>query len=80
MQPASQVEIKIETNHEKLDLVISDNGVGFDTNKKSKGIGLRNIDNRVRFYNGITHVISQPGKGCRLEIFIPMRKIMNLLS
>jgi PAS domain S-box-containing protein len=77
---ASQVEIKIGTTQEKLDLVISDNGVGFDTNRKSKGIGLRNIDNRVRFYNGITHVISQPGKGCRLEVSIPMQKIRNPIS
>jgi two-component system sensor histidine kinase UhpB len=77
---ASQVEIKIETDEEKLDVVIVDNGVGFDTNKKSKGIGLRNIENRVRFYNGITHVISRPGKGCCLEISIPMQKIMNPVS
>lgn len=77
---AGQVEIKIGADPEKLELVITDNGVGFDTNKKSKGIGLRNIDNRVRFYNGITHVISRPGKGCRLEISIPMQKIMNPVS
>jgi PAS domain S-box-containing protein len=77
---ASQVEIKIGADPENLELVITDNGVGFDTNKKSKGIGLRNIDNRVRFYNGITHVISRPGKGCRLEISIPMQKIMNPVS
>jgi len=77
---ASRVEIKIETDLKKLDLVITDNGVGFDTNKKSKGIGLRNIENRVRFYNGITHVISHPGKGCCLEISIPMQKIMNPIS
>ena len=77
---ASRVEIKIGTDLKKLDLVITDNGVGFDTNKKSKGIGLRNIENRVRFYNGITHVISHPGKGCCLEISIPMQKIMNPIS
>jgi PAS domain S-box-containing protein len=77
---ASQVEIRIGSDKEKLDLVISDNGVGFDTNKKPKGIGLRNIDNRVKFYNGITHVTSCPGKGCSLEISIPLQKIMNPLS
>lgn len=74
---ASQVEIKIIADPGKLCLLITDNGVGFDTNNKSKGIGLRNIDNRVRFYNGVTHVISRPGKGCRLEISIPMEKIIN---
>jgi len=77
---ASQVEIKMGANQEKFDLIISDNGVGFDTNKKSKGIGLRNIDNRVKFYNGVTHVTSRPGKGCCLEISIPMQKIVNRIS
>jgi len=77
---ASQVEIKITADTEKLDVTIIDNGLGFDTNKKSKGIGLRNIDNRVKFYNGTTQVISHPGKGCSLEISIPMEKIMNPVS
>src|SRR6185295_18927541 len=35
---ASQVEIKVSADPEKLDLVITDNGVGFDAYKKSKGI------------------------------------------
>ncbi len=77
---ASHVEIKIAVDPQKLDLTIADNGVGFDRNKKSKGIGLRNIDNRVKFYNGVTHVNSCPGKGCRLEVSIPIQKIMNLVS
>ena len=77
---ASQVEIRMGANQDKFDLIISDNGVGFDTNKKSKGIGLRNIDNRVKFYNGVTHVTSRPGKGCCLEISIPMQKIVNRIS
>ena len=77
---ASQVEIRAIADAEKLDVAIIDNGVGFDTNKKSKGIGLRNIDNRVKFYNGTTQVISHPGKGCSLEISIPMEKIMNPVS
>jgi PAS domain S-box-containing protein len=77
---ANEVQIKIINDSEKLHLMISDNGVGFDTNKKSKGIGLRNIDNRVKFYNGITHLISHPGKGCCLEISIPMEKIANPVS
>jgi len=40
----------------------------FDSSKTSGGIGLRNISNRVRFYDGITKIISASGKGCTLEV------------
>ena len=55
-----------------LSLSIADNGVGFDTLKKDNGIGLRNIRSRVEFYSGNMNIISSPGKGCRLEVTIPM--------
>jgi len=53
-------------------LTIADNGVGFDTSQKSKGIGLKNIKSRVDFYSGSMNVISAPGQGCTLEVCIPL--------
>jgi signal transduction histidine kinase len=71
---ASDIMITIETEHDNAYLVITDNGVGFDTRKRSKGIGLRNIDSRIRFLDGTASVISQTGKGCRLKISVPLYK------
>jgi signal transduction histidine kinase len=48
--------------------------VGFDATKKAKGIGLKNIQSRVEFYSGTMEIITAPGKGCRLEISIPVKK------
>jgi signal transduction histidine kinase len=45
--------------------------VGFDTTQKAKGIGLKNIQSRVEFYSGKLTVISAPGKGCTLQVYIP---------
>lgn len=59
------------TDNNDLFLSITDNGVGFDVTKKNPGIGLKNIANRVDFYSGKMNIISSPGKGCALEIFIP---------
>ena len=56
----------------RFTLKIKDDGIGFDPTKKSGGIGLRNIRNRVSFYNGTVHVDSAPGKGCTLTINIPL--------
>jgi PAS domain S-box-containing protein len=77
---ATQVFITMENNKEYLSLTIEDNGVGFDTMKKSKGIGLRNIENRVRFYKGVTIINSKPGGGCTIEISVPMKRENYLVA
>jgi two-component system, NarL family, sensor histidine kinase UhpB len=69
---AKNVTIKIETKFNEVNLLIVDDGVGFDTTKKQKGIGLRNIASRVGFYNGTIGIESQPGKGCTVEVAIPL--------
>jgi signal transduction histidine kinase len=56
----------------QLSLTIRDDGVGFNPAKKTGGIGLRNIQNRVGFYNGRVQIESSPGKGCTLTIVIPL--------
>ena len=76
---ASNVTITIETSHEMVYLVINDDGVGFDPTHKPKGIGLRNIDNRVRVYNGVVDIGSEPGKGTRLQVVIPMMQKSKLV-
>ena len=68
---ARNAAITLKTENGNLFLTVADNGVGFDTTKKNKGIGLKNISNRVEFYSGNMNVISAPGKGCTLEVLIP---------
>ena len=82
----AQVQLKNIVNHARansasiflnriagqLSLTIRDDGVGFNPAKKTGGIGLRNIQNRVDFYNGKVQIESSPGKGCTLIITIPL--------
>lgn len=68
---AKEVFIRFKIVHDALLLTISDNGVGFDPVKKVKGIGLKNIESRISCYSGNVQVISSPGKGTSLEIFLP---------
>lgn len=68
---ATEVRISlVQTNH-SIVLSISDNGVGFDTCKKQKGIGIANIKSRATAYGGIADLISQPDQGCVLTITFP---------
>ncbi|MDP9042926.1 MAG: ATP-binding protein, partial [Bacteroidota bacterium] len=71
---ASEVLIQILTYPNQLAFVIRDNGVGFDTNVKTNGIGLTNVLNRAESYNGSARIISEPGKGCSLFVEIPIGK------
>ncbi|MBN8719499.1 MAG: PAS domain S-box protein [Sediminibacterium magnilacihabitans] len=52
-------------------LSITDNGKGFDTAVKRKGIGINNIFSRVELYNGSIELKSAPNKGCQLHIVFP---------
>jgi signal transduction histidine kinase len=69
---AKNAAIKLERVPDRLTLTISDDGIGFNPEKKTGGIGLRNIRNRVSFYNGTLEIDSAPGKGCTLTITIPL--------
>lgn len=71
---AKKVCLNLEQIGSHINVMLKDNGVGFNTNAKSKGIGLLNIDSRVTVLKGTMNIISAPGKGCTLEISIPFEQ------
>jgi PAS domain S-box-containing protein len=69
---ASRVQIKIFAEDKQVNLMISDNGIGFELGMKKNGVGIVNIINRVESFNGKVNFETKPGVGCKLEIRIPM--------
>lgn len=69
---ATEAEVKVSVTKNDLTVTITDNGIGFDTRKRGKGIGLMNITSRAEVHNGSVEVISAPGNGCTLRISIPL--------
>ncbi len=65
------VRIVMEADGNAINIAVTDNGKGFDTAKKRKGIGISNMINRVESFNGQVSIESSPGKGCRINISIP---------
>jgi len=52
---ADRIDLKISVVNNSLQLLFSDNGIGFDFKNilyNTKGIGLKNIKNRIDFLNG----------------------------
>ena len=72
---ARQVAIRLEHDVHEVQLHIEDDGCGFQINEPvngGKGLGLKNIAERVRILGGKLKVESQPGKGTRIEVSIPV--------
>ena len=55
-----------------MKLTIKDDGNGFDVNNVKKGLGLMNMKNRAELFGGVLTIQSAPGKGCILEVNIPL--------
>jgi PAS domain S-box-containing protein len=68
---AKNVLIQLIYNPGSVELIVQDDGVGFDPLQKTKGIGLRNIYDRTTLYNGKVELLSSPGSGCCLKVNIP---------
>jgi signal transduction histidine kinase len=68
---ARNITIDLELTSKNINLLIADDGVGFDIDEKPKGIGLRNIQSRVEFYSGNLRITSAPNQGSQLQIKIP---------
>jgi PAS domain S-box-containing protein len=69
---AKNVEIVLQSKEEDTCLIIKDNGIGFDSSQTQRGIGLSNIYERTRFYNGSVDIQTKPGEGCVLTVTIPV--------
>ena len=68
---AKNVQVSITEIDGILDVTTKDDGVGFDTSDKRRGIGISNMMHRIELYNGAMEIISSPGKGCTIDIKIP---------
>lgn len=63
----NKVTIKLDYKDNNLILIYEDKGIGMDSKKlsnyKVKGLGLNNIDNRVKTIDGSYHIITDKNKG-----------------
>jgi PAS domain S-box-containing protein len=70
---AKKVEIDIRESDEKIQLCITDDGIGFEPMKLNKSSGLINMKERAASINGHLQVESKPRNGTRICVSIPKR-------
>lgn len=78
---AKEIKVTIERKPNDVRAVIEDDGVGFDRSKvRRRGLGLLGMEERVREIGGFLDIKSQPGRGTRIYIRLPITETQNELS
>jgi signal transduction histidine kinase len=67
---ASEAFVQLIRENDRLNIVVEDNGKGFDTAlfESSKGAGWANIRSRIEYLKGQVDIHSEPGKGTLVNI------------
>jgi len=69
---ATNVYVGVIIHKEKLQMNISDNGIGFNLEGGKGGIGFANMNRRVELFSGNFTVNSSLGHGCEITIEVPL--------
>lgn len=74
---ATRALVKIEFTKNTINIIISDNGIGFSRESikksdESSGYGLMSMEERVMLINGRIEINSSPGKGTKIMVSIPI--------
>jgi ligand-binding sensor domain-containing protein/signal transduction histidine kinase len=70
---AQRVEVSLVYNPDSLQVLIMDDGCGFEINQKAKGMGFRSMQERISSTHGTIQIQSAPGQGTRVMVFIPVK-------
>jgi len=79
---AKNVSISLECNASECILNVKDDGRGFDVSKLTRvdkdgrGAGLFTMKERARLVGGACNIRSQPGKGTRIAVRVPLKGFM----
>ncbi|MBK5273028.1 MAG: hypothetical protein JJE22_18665, partial [Bacteroidia bacterium] len=69
---ADLIEVDVIIYNNRLKMRIADNGVGFKIGNVKGGIGIANMKRRTELFAGYFNIESSPGKGCEVDISLPL--------
>ena len=73
---ASEIRVSFVADSERFNLVVEDNGCGFDsTKRRESGNGLNNMRRRIGDLGGEYELVSKPGAGTRVSLTVPFSGI-----
>jgi signal transduction histidine kinase len=69
---AQSIRIRVSADVEQLSVLVADDGVGLDPNRRRTGLGLRGIEERVKELRGVMTIRGDAGRGTTIAIRLPM--------
>ncbi len=70
---AKRVDVSLVYNIDSLQVLVADDGCGFDMNQKAKGMGFRSMRERIGSIRGTIQIQSAPGQGTRMIAQLPIK-------
>jgi signal transduction histidine kinase len=71
---AGSASISLHIADDQVILSIADNGLGFNPQQHTAGIGLSNMRERAALYEGMIDIQTEMGKGCKVIVRIPVNR------
>lgn len=77
---AEKVHISMELNKENLRLFYADNGIGLPNKEQKPGLGMKNIQSRMQFFDATVTYNTGNSKGFEVNISIPSTSFSNTIE
>lgn len=78
---AKRARLSVHHMGDRLFLSLCDEGVGFNKNRLEKpGLGILSMQGRARLLGGDFEIHSTPGKGTRIEAWVPLEPVADRLN
>jgi signal transduction histidine kinase len=79
---ASKAQVRLRRAGDKLIVYVCDEGVGFDVRQlgEKEGLGIRSMEERAYLLGGRFEIHSAPGKGTRIEAWVPLQPKSELAA
>ncbi len=76
---AKEAEVYLIGEKDRVTLTIHDSGTGFDAaiDRKTHGLGLFSMQERVQLVRGVFSIHSAPGQGTQISIIVPLKGMEN---
>lgn len=72
---ATELSVQLTRTSAVLNILVEDDGRGFDPAGSSGGLGMANIRERAAAYKGSVNVDSRPGRGTTVSIDVPLIRL-----
>jgi signal transduction histidine kinase len=71
---AAHAKVTVSETEKKVELIVEDDGVGFQPAEVVEGFGFAGLRDRVDLLDGVLRIDSSPGHGTTVEVALPVRR------